>query len=572
MLSDEEEEEEEESGGGGGEGKKKKKVMVRSPSSIVFLFILFLLDTVCSNPMIQRQVTQSPSSPSFVTIPVVLPHYNGTDAPAIDNCPRNEVKLHDGRCYPLLTRGPCASTHYVVIDPTNNLGYCGPRLCSPDRIFIFTDQLCHDPRDPQLCPKGRQLYQSSFGTPVCQCPDGTYESEDDDSDEEGECEPMLAPSASCPPGQVLWFRNFSSPRECLLDPCGGENLKRAPEDLLLVPSVVDGVCYPLGQSEGVCPNGTWFTLALNQLQGVCSRLEDAGYLILDQRDLADYEEFYGPLIPKDTVQFPSELQDTLFSKENVHLLSTPPFMKEKDKIKSKIVGISVTRSPVLQESLTRGEVIIKESVPQHSQFFRLIQKPDKHLHSMSQHLIINSGIDVVKGELLTATRVQGDYRTIFDSKISHAIGVPISQRLRAVDMAFGDAIAEILVGMSHHTNFQSVSRGLRRSPRQAVLPHFTPGNIFDTRLVACRSGAKRDVNAKCRDIILPSRAPPKPPASTLPASAMSPSGGRDAERVSRSVPPVPPKPHCLPGEAYNIQRLCDKNSSAVNSIIAQNLG
>lgn len=35
----------------------------------------------------------------------------------------------------------------------------------------------------------------------------------------------------------------------------------------------------------------------------------------------------------------------------------------------------------------------------------------------------------------------------------------------------------------------------RRSP----LPHATPGNVFETRLVACRAGAQRDINAKCRN-------------------------------------------------------------------------
>lgn len=47
---------------------------------------------------------------------------------------------------------------------------------------------------------GRQLYQTSFGTPVCQCPDGTYEGDDDLDDDV--CEPLLGQTLLCPPGQV----------------------------------------------------------------------------------------------------------------------------------------------------------------------------------------------------------------------------------------------------------------------------------------------------------------------------------------------------------------------------------
>lgn len=71
----------------------------------------------------------------------------------VDNCPRSEVKLPDGQCYGLLTQGPCALAEYVLLDPATNQGYCAPRLCAPDRIFIFSDQMCHDPRNINLCPR-----------------------------------------------------------------------------------------------------------------------------------------------------------------------------------------------------------------------------------------------------------------------------------------------------------------------------------------------------------------------------------------------------------------------------------
>lgn len=47
---------------------------------------------------------------------------------------------------------------------------------------------------------GRQLYQTSFGTPVCQCPTGTYEGDDDLDDDV--CEPLLGQTLLCPQGQV----------------------------------------------------------------------------------------------------------------------------------------------------------------------------------------------------------------------------------------------------------------------------------------------------------------------------------------------------------------------------------
>lgn len=35
--------------------------------------------------------------------------------------------------------------------------------------------------------------------------------------------------------------------------------------------------------------------------------------------------------------------------------------------------------------------------------------------------------------------------------------------------------------------------------RRSALPHATPGNVIEPLLAACRAGAQRDVNAKCRD-------------------------------------------------------------------------
>lgn len=72
--------------------------------------------------------------------------------------------------------------------------------------------------------------------------------------------PLTLSLAPCPlltvlPPQVLWFRDFRTPPECLPDPCGGVNLNRGPNDLPFVPSAVDGQCYQLGQVRWVRPGG-----------------------------------------------------------------------------------------------------------------------------------------------------------------------------------------------------------------------------------------------------------------------------------------------------------------------------
>ncbi|KAK8392052.1 hypothetical protein O3P69_017579 [Scylla paramamosain] len=229
-------------------------------------------------------------------IPTSIGHYLGADQ-AVDSCVRDEV-LVKGGCHRLLTQGPCARDEYVLMDPGDLKGYCAPRLCAPDRIFVFSDQQCHDPKNTALCPPGRHLYQTAYGTPVCQCPDGTYEGDDDLDDDV--CDPILGRTLSCPPNQVLWFRNFKMPPECLPDPCGGENLNRGPNDLPFIPSATDGKCYQLGQRPAVCPAKTWYSLALETLRGVCSDIEDAGYQVFDQETLAFLTEMYSAPIARET--------------------------------------------------------------------------------------------------------------------------------------------------------------------------------------------------------------------------------------------------------------------------------
>lgn len=50
----------------------------------------------------------------------------------------------------------------------------------------------------------------------------------------------------------------------------------------------------------MCPAQTWYSIALEKLQGVCATLQDAGYEVFDAATLAALTELYGPLIPRDT--------------------------------------------------------------------------------------------------------------------------------------------------------------------------------------------------------------------------------------------------------------------------------
>ncbi|KAK7082539.1 hypothetical protein SK128_019138 [Halocaridina rubra] len=357
----------------------------------------------------------------------------GPNAPPVDNCPRDEVRLPNGQCYQLLTQGPCMSREFILLNPVTLKGYCAPRLCSPDRIFVFSNQLCHDPRDQQICQGGKQLYQTSFGTPICQCPEGTYESDDDDLEDRG-CEPMLSAASSCPPGQVFWFRNFRSPRECLDDPCGRENLQRSLQQHLLVPFAGDGNCYAVGQ-RGVCPQGTWYTLALSQLRGVCSTLEDSGYLVLDARQLADFETFYGPFIPKFQDEFSfvkpnvlpiNSIPSNVASQRALHSRFLP-FQAEPN-TDGDIIGISVSYSPVLLGPVTADRVT-EERIE--------LQTPSKKLyaaplvsHSSRKYQNIPE-TELIKGHLATEIRVSGRTDGVFSSQMSDIISVPIAQKFNS---------------------------------------------------------------------------------------------------------------------------------------------
>ncbi|CAL4133055.1 unnamed protein product, partial [Meganyctiphanes norvegica] len=156
---------------------------------------------------------------SSFPIPTLDGHYTGCDDLAsLDGCDRNEVRLN-GACYQVLSQGPCNLDELVLVNYNTRKGYCAPRLCPLDRVFLFGTQRCHDPQEPGFCPPGRILYTSQFGTPVCGCPDGYYEKDNDLSIDV--CEPILTEIDSCPKGEVFWFKSFHLPPSCRSDPCNG---------------------------------------------------------------------------------------------------------------------------------------------------------------------------------------------------------------------------------------------------------------------------------------------------------------------------------------------------------------
>ncbi|KAG0726329.1 hypothetical protein GWK47_004350 [Chionoecetes opilio] len=415
----------------------------------------------------------------------------------IDPCARDEV-LVGATCARLLTQGPCAKDEYVLLDPGDNKGFCAARLCTPDRIFVFSDQLCHDPLNSKLCPTGRQLYQTGYGTPLCQCPDGTYEGVNDLNDDV--CRPLLSNSL-CPSGKVFWFKDFSSLPECLPDPCGGKNLNRGSSDLPFVPSAETGECYQLGQ--------TWYALALQTLRGVCVSLEDAGYQVFDKATLDYLKQQYGPFIVRENI--------------------APSLPPASDPIS--VVAPSPAPSPGTDSS---------PAVPQ--------QTPGQASGTTGNQGSSSGGTTWIEDEEVhhlpppRTGQQSGGTTWIEDEEVHHLPPPRTGQQSGVFTYVEDEEVHHITLPRTDHP---------RQRGRRSTLPHASPGSVIEPGLAACRAGAQRDVNAKCRDIVLPTSPP-----------------GREV----RAAPPVPPRPACPEGQAYGSKRTCVPHNEALTSINAFNLG
>ncbi|KAK4299733.1 hypothetical protein Pmani_028002 [Petrolisthes manimaculis] len=531
------------------------------------------MDALVSENPVEEVISNSAAGDLLpIPIPDSLPFYNGSDV-LVDGCPRDEVMV-SGVCHEVLTMGPCPVEEIVLLDPETHQGFCAPRLCPPDRIFVFSDQLCHDPRNSGLCSGGRELFQTAFGTPICQCPDGTYE-----TSAMGGCELLLAPSPDCAPGQVHWFHNFASPQECQVDPCGGLNLQRSVSDLPFLPSNVDGVCHQLGQGGGACQNDTYFSMSLDTLGGVCSRLEEAGYLILDNQTMTNFETQYGPFISKEVIFGISDnlLDGVVMQQQSGHTgIVTLP--NESVGMSVNVVDMSTitpsdtTTTTTMREDTAKGGFSDRMSMggsktattrPQESHFSSPQPRP---------HRIVVDGIPLGKpaldAERLTqlirrqqATRRPYNTFSSDDSDISFLSSREVGEndfsisreerreglasmrdqqfgrsfpfrnvipgKLRVKATVRGDEAQHLdtlriqqTLAAAHRTHRTRDPGFYRRVPRyrqqrgkrsnrvkRTVQSYFVPDNVFDNRLLSCRSGAKRDINLKCRSRILPAHSP-----------------------------------------------------------------
>ncbi|XP_057370196.1 uncharacterized protein LOC130691287 [Daphnia carinata] len=166
----------------------------------------------------------------------------GNDFPR-DGCEDNAVRVANGKCFPVLTRGPCENNrHWITIDPITLKGRCTPRLCGRERVLVVRDGLCHDVNDPNECQGGRRLYYTAYGDPICDCPIGQYPFPNPHDN----CVPLFT-QGPCQNGYVVTIgeqgRLGCTPTKC--ESIDNDNLSRQ-----LVPAN-DGVCYALG-SRGPC--------------------------------------------------------------------------------------------------------------------------------------------------------------------------------------------------------------------------------------------------------------------------------------------------------------------------------
>ncbi|XP_037803360.1 uncharacterized protein LOC119597798 isoform X1 [Penaeus monodon] len=453
-----------------------------------------------------------------VPIPTLQGHVPGRDDPPSDACDRDEVLLSDGDCHELLKQGPCEEDEIVLMDRATRQGYCGARLCSPDRVFVFGDQQCHDPNEPGICPPGRRLFTTGFGTPVCGCPDGTYE-EDDDLDDDV-CEPVLARLSGCPAGEVFWFTSFRRPPECVPDPCKGLNLKRGPSDLPFAPSLHDGKCYQIGSRPPFCQSDELYSLSFELLRGVCSTLDDAGYQLLDADTLDFLASVYGSPLPRDAPSKDPKDSRAKPSSSSSSSRRRPSSSSSRKGVKAKITpaGTTLLVRPAIGSSVMKAAANVSFPPP----------------FIMGQSVVANHHDDADDDALEDA----------------HAMVALLPTHMNAFSPPLIAVNGSVSV-LGFLSNLVPGAPPLHHRGRRSPQPFASPGNVFEPGLSACRAGARRDGNAKCRDTVLPSRYPPS--------------------RPRRTAPPVPARPSCPPGSFWNLDRSCSSSSQGIANAIS-NIG
>ncbi|XP_050717651.1 uncharacterized protein LOC126999285 [Eriocheir sinensis] len=524
-----------------------------------------------------------------IPIPTSLWFYDGSDL-TIDSCDRDETEIN-GTCYDLLTQGPCQPSDFVLLDPATLEGYCAARLCAPDRIFVFSDQLCHDPFSNTHCPGDLELFQTAFGTPICQCPDGYLELG------RGRCVPPLTPSVACPPGQVLWTNTTRLPQVCAPDPCGRLNLERPLPSPPFVPALLDGACYQLGQGLGVCPPGSFYALNLELWRGVCSPLEDAGFVTLDAATIQLYMQLYGHFTPLDHALLmpmpllpPPQAQGAGHEADAGHGLVGVRHPGGSVVSETSVGGVAIS-GPRGQE----GEMLAGEEIEGGEGVGRLkhpSQHPSQHL-SRSRHPFQFTppqyNDHYIRGNNLGPARhykfrtlskhfwpSRLDLTRLHESRGHKHIIRPrphkplrptptsktgeIQTRLQAQTFlsknlkGLQDRLAETRDADDDNESSDVQESGAARTDTRTERRHSgrrgknearavgrqrramqSSGGVLETRLVSCRPGARRHVNAKCRHTLLP--------FFSLPASTFEQAPGVETDvlrRRRRSVFERPP--------------------------------
>ena len=158
-------------------------------------------------------------------------------------------------------------------------GQCTPRLCGRNRVFVRRDGLCHDASDAagECGGKGRRLFYTAFGDPICDCPLGQFPfpgpydpcyklftrgiihlSVNSQSSINLNLNFSTSLTGPCPPGHVLLFNRKTGALECSLPSPGSCHHKQSndgQQQQIPIVTLDDGSCHIFSSSlsnDGPC--------------------------------------------------------------------------------------------------------------------------------------------------------------------------------------------------------------------------------------------------------------------------------------------------------------------------------
>jgi hypothetical protein len=164
----------------------------------------------------------------------------------------------DRQCYSLLDQGPCERGQWLVLDASGTRVDCQPRRCPCDAAHrdlceVEVEHLagsCHVAATAAaagLCAPGEQLVVTPRGYGVCGCitrpPHVLWNAVGDEEGNNGRCYPLYQ-QGPCQPGFQLHYSRSRNEPVCQPALCA--------DGSVLWPA--DGVCYPLEQAGGPCPD------------------------------------------------------------------------------------------------------------------------------------------------------------------------------------------------------------------------------------------------------------------------------------------------------------------------------